>query len=172
MNLWSFQASSPDGKEMSRSLQKARDLVNANNDALQHAIDYGWAYLSRKMKDPTFFNAEFHNYLTQRFVSDTEACEANDPSATGCLTEDQRSRWGLCPKGRYCLGYDGAFDPIRPTLTEILLGMMAAQDTAKVVLTTIGCMEGKFEVYGADCFPNRASLSETTDCTRGWGLLP
>ena len=160
MNLWSFQASSPDGKEMSRSLQKARDLVNANNDALQHAIDYGWAYLSRKMKDPTFFNAEFHNYLTQRFVSDTEACEANDPSATGCLTEDQRSRWGLCPKGRYCLGYDGAFDPIRPTLTEILLGMMAAQDTAKVVLTTIGCMEGKFEVYGADCFPNRASLAE------------
>jgi hypothetical protein len=159
MNLWSFQASSPDGKEMSKSLQKVRDLVAANNDALQHAIDYGWAYLSRQMKNPTFFDKDFHNYLTRRFVADTEECEANPNSGACLITAQQRIDWGLCDSGQYCLGYDAAFQPLRPTLTNILLGMMAAKDTSTVVLKTIGCMEGKFEVYGGSCFPDRDALT-------------
>jgi hypothetical protein len=167
MNLWSFQASSPDGKEMAKSLQRARDLVEANNDALQHAIDYGWAYLSRQMKDPTFFDKDFHNYLTGTFVADTEDCEA-DHSAAGCLiTAQQRNDWGLCDPGQYCLGYDAAFQPLQPTLTGILLGMMAAKDTDTVVLKTIGCMEGKFEVYGRDCLPNREGLVATNAMPAG-----
>ncbi len=52
MNMWSLQASSPDGPEVARNLQKVRDTVNENNDALQHAIDYGWAYLSRQIARP------------------------------------------------------------------------------------------------------------------------
>jgi len=156
MNMWSFQASSPDGKEIARSLQTVRDLVSANNDALQHAIDYGWAYLSRQMKAEDFFEPVFYNYLTQRFVSDAPECDQDRPAA--CVLTDKRARWGLCDAGQYCLGYEGAFQPVRPTLTSILLAMMAAKDTPRTVLTTIGCMEGKFEVYGAECFPDRDAL--------------
>ena len=163
MNMWSFQASSPDGKEIARTLQNVRDLVSANNDALQHAIDYGWAYLSRQMRGGEFFDPAFYNYLTQRFVADTAECEAQDPKATGCLTDYQRKLWGLCPAGQYCLGYEGAFQPVRPTLTSILLAMMAAKNTGRTVLTTIGCMEGKFEVYGGQCFPDRAALKSAVD---------
>ena len=166
MNMWSFQASSPDGREIARTLQKVRDLVSANNDALQHAIDYGWAYLSRQMRSPEFFEPVFYNYVTQRFVADTEACEAHDPAAAGCLSDAQRALWGLCPAGQYCLGYEGAFQPVRPSLTSILLGMMAARNTGRTVLTTIGCMEGKFEVYGAQCFPDRDALKSKVDPTQ------
>jgi len=163
MNMWSFQASSPNGREVAQTLEKVRDLVSANNDALQHAIDYGWAYLSRQMRGAEFFDPAFYNYLTQRFVADTEECEAHDPAAKGCLTDDQRKLWGLCASGQYCLGYEGAFQPVRPSLTSILLGMMASKNTGRTVLTTIGCMEGKFEVYGAQCFPDRNDLKPALD---------
>jgi len=158
MNMWSLQASSPNGREIASNLQKVRDQVNANNEALQHALDYGWAYLSRQIKDPqSFFDPAFYNYLTQSFVADSAVCEGDAP-APGCLTADQRTRWGLCPAGQYCLGYSEAFQPLRPTLTNIILSMIAAKNTFKTVLTTIGCMEGKFEVYGDDCFPDRKDL--------------
>ncbi len=160
MNLWSLQASSPDGKEIANSLQKARDLVDANNEALQNAIDYGWAYLSREMKKPDFFDKGFYDYLTRRFVADTGECEATS-GKTGCeLTPRQIKFWDLCPPGQYCLGYARAFTPVRPSLTSIILAMLAAKHTAKVVLTTIGCMQGQFEVYGDDCFPGRNELAK------------
>jgi hypothetical protein len=163
MNMWSFQASSPDGKEVARTLEKVRDLVSSNNDALQHAIDFGWAYLSRQMRSPEFFDPAFYNYLTQRFVADTPECEAHDSTATGCLTDEQRKQWGLCASGQYCLGYEGAFQPVRPSLTSILLAMMASRNTGRTILTAIGCMEGKFEVYGAECFPDRNDLKPVVD---------
>jgi len=163
MNMWSFQASSPNGREVAETLQSVRDLVSANNDALQHAIDYGWAYLSRQMRSPEFFDPAFYNYITQRFVADTAECEAHDSGATGCLTEEQRTQWGLCASGQYCLGYEGAFQPVRPTLTSILLAMMASKNTGRTILTAIGCMEGKFEVYSAECFPERNDLKPAVD---------
>jgi len=159
MNMWSLQASSPKGKEIAQGLQKVRDTVSANNDALQHAIDFGWAYLSRQINLPgnDFFDPAFYQYLTQRFVADTPKCEAHDPQAQDCLTTAQREQWRLCSSGQYCLGYSDAFKPLSPTLTNIILAMMASKHTAKTVLTTIACMEGKFEVY-PDCFPDRPGL--------------
>jgi hypothetical protein len=154
MNMWSFQASSPNGREVAENLENVRNLVSANNDALQHAIDFGWAYLSRQMRNPEFFDPAFYKYVTQRFVADTPECEAHVPSATGCLTGEQRTLWGLCDSGQYCLGYEGAFQPVRPSLSSILLAMMAARNTNRTVLTAIGCMEGKFEVSTArNVFP-------------------
>jgi hypothetical protein len=161
MNMWSLQASSPNGREIADSIQKLRDQVSANNEALQHSLSYGWAYLSRQIKDPkSFFDSAFYNYLTQSFVADVDACDARGASSPGCIriSDDQRRQWGFCPAGQYCLGYSDAFQPLRPTLTNIILAMIAAKDTFRTVLTTIGCMEGKFEVYGDVCFPDRNEL--------------
>jgi hypothetical protein len=42
--IWSLQASSPKGQEIEESLEKVRKAVEAHNEALQNAIDCGWAY--------------------------------------------------------------------------------------------------------------------------------
>ncbi len=160
MNVWSLQASSPNGREIQQSLGDVRKAVEAHNDALQNAIDYGWSYFSREMKNPEFFDNSFAGFLSHRFVSDSEECEAQPSThrAAPCITEDQRREWGLCAAGQYCLGYTGIFDPLRPTLTNILLGMMAARDPFRAVLTGIGCMQGQWEVY-PECFPDRPGVA-------------
>lgn len=244
MNMWSYQASSPDGNETLRNSEKLRDLVTAYNDSLENSIGYGWAYLSRQMKsdplhlalastgpndslenyieygwaylsrqaigpsqpmnaigsqpeatqpgsarsgtaslfevDPggkvgpgpkdkptpsqlrprAFFDLDFYDYITQKFVADRQPC--GDP---GCvsgpfLPDYLRTAWGFCPPGKYCLGFTEAFQPVRANLTSILMGAIASQYPLKTILTTIGCMEGKYEVYGAECFPDRPAISE------------
>jgi hypothetical protein len=186
MNVWSYQASSPDGNEVLRRSEQVRDLVSAHNDALEDSIQYGWAYLSREMNQdalhrtpgdeerepsassecalpttPTqnfppctpsgFFDHEFYDYITQKFVGDPD----------GRLGTPDRTKWGFCPVAKYCLGYTHAFQPVRPNLTSILMGAMAASHPLSTILTTIGCMEGKYEVYGLECFPDRPAFNLT-----------
>ena len=150
MNMWSLSASSPNGKQVQASAEKIREIVSAHNDALEHAIGYGWDYLSRQMKLPGFFDQPFYQYVSRRFVG----C---DETTRTCPPPDRTEDWDLCENGRYCLGYTEAFTPIRPTLTNILLGMMASQNPIRTVLTTIACMEGKYEVY-SECFPDRPAI--------------
>jgi uncharacterized repeat protein (TIGR01451 family) len=181
MNVWSYQASSPDGKEILHSAEKVRGLVAAHNDALENSIQYGWSYLSHAMKNDllhnigptlpedqllplgvtpasqlfgapeTFFDHDFYNYITQKFVADQPGCETSG----GCLKPEVRSRWGFCPRGKYCLGFTQAFQPLKPNLTNVLLAALSAKRPLKTILITIGCMEGKWEVYPDDCFPDR-----------------
>jgi hypothetical protein len=107
------------------------------------------------------FDNPFYKYVTQRFVADTADCESHRSSAADCLSDEDRTKWGFCASGEYCLGYEGAFQPARPSLSSILLAMMASKNTGRAVLTTIGCMEGKFEVYGPECFPDRNDIKST-----------
>jgi len=56
----------------------------------------------------------------------------------------KRERWGWCDPRQYCLGFIHAFEPVRPTLTNILLTIMAAKDskqTADGVIDAIECRE-------------------------------
>jgi hypothetical protein len=189
MNVWSYQASSPNGKEVFRRSEKIRDLVSAHNDALENAIQYGWSYLSRRMsgdpdlvqqpgtkassppseqetapklltdrtpngtttKGDTYFDPLFYNYVTQKFlwVPDNQ-------------DEKNRANYGYCGADVYCLGFTHAFQPVRPNLMSILLGAIAAQDPLAEILKTIGCMEGKYEVY-PECFPARPQVTGFID---------
>lgn len=158
LNLWSLQSSSPKGKELADESQQIRSAVSVHNGALQNAIEFGWAYLSRQMKNPEYFDKDFADYLTRRFVSEPTVC-MEKPQDPGCIPAEKRDLWGLCKARAYCLGYTQAFKPLKPTLTNILLGLMAAKDHFRAVFTTIGCMEGKYEVYGATCFPERGAIA-------------
>lgn len=163
MNVWSYQASSPDGNEVLKSTQTVRDLVSSHNDALENSIQYGWAYLSRMMKPDllqaggppapslTYFDHEFYDYITQKFVVDPHQR----------VQEQDRAKWGFCPVDKYCLGFTQAFQPVRPNLTSLLLGAIASAHPLRTILTTIGCMEGKYEVYAAECFPERREIETT-----------
>ncbi len=159
MNLWSLQESNPNGKELASNASLIRSTVALHNEALQNAIEYGWSYLSRRMKEDSYFDGDFKNYLTQRYVADSKPCTDPAKPGPGCVGGENRKNWEFCPPSQYCLGYSGAFEPIRPTLTNILLGLMASKDPVKAVFTTLGCMEGKFEVYGEDCFKDRQAIA-------------
>jgi hypothetical protein len=247
MNAWSYQASSPNGKDILHSAERVRDLVSAHNDALVNSIQYGWDYLSRQMKldclhpkveyeeeelgkknedrakqepgpvrteqrqgtqsertpvevvGPSkvqlktdtacadealatnateakavrigFFDHDFYDYITQKFVADRPECPIAtsypvSPSPPSCLNYKNRALWGFCPAGKYCLGFTQAFQPVRPNLTSILMGAIASNQPLKTILTTIGCMEGKYEVYGEECFKDRPEFKVTVQMAK------
>jgi len=89
-----------------------------------------------------------------------QSSESKPPPTPIGLSDNLRRRWGFCPADKYCLGYTQAFQPVRPNLTSILLGAIASKRPLRTILTTIGCMEGKYEVYGVECFPDRFVLQK------------
>ena len=100
-----------------------------------------------------FFEPHFYNYITQKFLSD------DLPALGPQLSSKAREEWGFCKRGEYCLGYADAFQPVRPNLTSVLLGAIASKTPLRTMLTTIGCMEGKYEVY-PECFPFRFNVDQ------------
>ena len=150
MNIWSLQASSRDPKIVTSETQAARDLVANHNDLLQRAIDKGWSYLSRQMGDSSFFDPLFYRYVTQKFgetayqiephssqsVAELLPAEVKKPNHEQNVREEgileqtidsNRSRWGWCDRTQYCLGFSHAFEPLRPTFTNLLIGVVAAR---------------------------------------------
>jgi hypothetical protein len=159
LNVWSFQASSSDPVRVKEESEEVRQTVTKHNEALQNAIQYGWTYLSRHENDPDFFDKDFHDYITDRFVLCAD-CDINAEQNNPEIAE-KRKHIGICPENTYCLGYTHTFEPLRPTLTSIILTMIAAKNPLKVGLTTILCMSGysspeKYpKKYENECFPGR-----------------
>lgn len=172
MNVWSFQASSGDPQLVKRQFEEIRLTVAEHNDALQNAIQYGWDYLSRSMRCPgntnytcreDFFDPAFYGYITQRFVDDCPGCGSKPWSQSGVIQPPEwrafiKDQFNICDDGKYCLGYVHAFDPVRPTLTNILLTMIAAKDAGKTGLMTAVCMEGGAPPGDETCFPARTGF--------------
>jgi hypothetical protein len=172
MNVWSFQASSGDPQLVKREFEEIRQTVSEHNDALQNAIQYGWDYLSRSMRCPgntnytcreNFFDPPFYEYITQRFVDDCPGCGSKSWSESGAIQPQEwrsfiKDQFNICDDGKYCLGYVHAFDPVRPTLTNILLTMIAAKDAGKTGLMTAVCMEGGAPPGDETCFPARTGF--------------
>jgi hypothetical protein len=176
MNVWSFQASSGDPQRVKRQFEEIRQTVAEHNEVLQSAIQYGWDYLSRQMgclgknnytceERDSFFNPEFYGYITQRFVDDCPGCGPKFWGQSGAIQPpewrlDIKDQFNICGDGKYCLGYVHAFDPVRPTLTNILLTIIAAQDAGKTGLMTAVCMEGGSSPGDEACFPARTDFSK------------
>ena len=181
INMWSVQATSKDGQKLLDATNQLRDSVAQYNDRLNRSIEFGWAYISRQLDKPRtnpdqpFLDPSFYNYITQKFLSDTPACEDlpfAERAQSTCVSSEERKKWGFCPAGTYCLGFTNAFQPQRPTLSHILLTMIAANTRVSLsnekkghdytsIFQTIACMEGKYEVIsqpGNDCFPLRTEM--------------
>jgi hypothetical protein len=56
--------------------------------------------------------------------------------------DSNRERWGWCHSHQYCLGFSRAFEPLRPTFTNVLIGMIAAREPSTTAKETIDKMEG------------------------------
>jgi len=155
LNMWSLQASSRDYTITNAEAEAAHVAVTQHNQLLQDAIDSGWSYLSNQMvydiskksadERSPFFDDDFYNYITQKFAL------VPDSSTTTNFITNNRVGWGWCDPNKYCLGFTHAFEPLRPTFTNILLTIIAANDPAKAAAGTIQAMDGK-------CPPNSNDL--------------
>jgi hypothetical protein len=164
LNIWSLQASSADYKIVTAEAEASRELIAHHNDLLQGVIDKGWDSLSQKMAAPGFFDQQFYAYVTKKFAETThdievvsaEAMEQQPSTAkknsTGPIdsgnqsrleqtVDSNRPRWGWCDSFKYCLGFNRAFEPLRPTFTNLLIGMIAAKDPYNSAQETVSAME-------------------------------
>jgi hypothetical protein len=146
MNIWSLQVSTRDPKIASLEAESANELVSHHNDVLARAIEQGWDALSRKMANRNFFERQFYEYVTKRFAEaepfgEGAKGEVNHPHNDTAIGTEARERWGWCDPDHYCLGFIHAFEPVRPTLSNILLTIIAAHDSQGIADYTIGEME-------------------------------
>jgi hypothetical protein len=158
LNMWALQASSRDYKVTNTEAEAVRTAVAQHNQLLQDAIDDGWSFLSRQMAytpapgQGAFFNKKFYNYITQKFALNPKR-ESEKPEDFKRI-EDVRRAWGWCDPNTYCLGFSHAFEPLRPTFTNILLAIIAANNPAQIAQQTIQSMDG-------ECPPTPAQSPET-----------
>ncbi len=168
MNIWSMQVSTHDPRTASMEAESASELISHNNEALENSIEQGWEFLSKKMKMGNYFEPNFYRYVTQKFVeteSYVNAADATVPAPIrgndGAIGQDARGRWGWCRPEQYCLGFIHAFEPVRPTITNILLTIMAANESQEVAKGTIDAMESPSGEFRSD----KSSTSPTHACT-------
>jgi hypothetical protein len=170
MNIWSLQVSTRDPKIASLEAESAGELVSHNNESLENSIEQGWQFLSQRMAgNARFFEPKFYSYVTQKFAETQSYVDAADlylpadavaiDTADRNIGEATRKRWGWCPPYQYCLGFIHAFEPIRPTLTNILLTIMAASQSKDIADETIEAMQcaGTFDAASRACTPPRNS---------------
>jgi hypothetical protein len=135
-----------------------RDVVNEYDRQFEQVVLKGWGSIKhQQITNPAFFNEPFRSYIADRFVADT--FQINKPDATvqqlsqsfldrsqahlvDPVLPQQRKDLGICAHGRYCLGYNTLFKPVKPALTDLLLTIIAAQEPVTVAETAILNVEG------------------------------
>jgi hypothetical protein len=175
INTWILQQSTNDSRNSGALVDEVRTTVNQHNEGIQAAVVLGWEYLRWRMKDPLrFFDRDFYNYVVPRVVFDatsyvppspprtpgeivTRALRDQDvPRANGAGIHIDESHYGepnvlgICESDRYCLGYTTFFQPLQPSLTTMLMAILAAQDPAKEANCAVGYLERLHALPGCD----------------------
>jgi hypothetical protein len=156
INAWVMQNSTTDPRAMGAFSDTLRDLVNRYNGALEELILQAWEFVGTQTQSPDYFNENFYHYVTDRYVA---AADVSGPPPTTAQdaaqrflessrtsmadSEETRTRdFGICEDKRYCLGYSGLFQPLKPHLTDILLTLIAADHPVDSTQATIRSAEG------------------------------
>ena len=139
INTFSFQTSASDPKVLADGSILLQRAIGNYNDAIQAALFRAWLYLQDSIQDKSFFDKSFYDYLTKRFVA--------EPAQDGNKLElwvdtGKRDQFDMCEAGTYCLGYTSLFHPIRPSLTDMLLAVVASNRPAYQFRAAIERMEG------------------------------
>lgn len=139
LNVWSMQESTTDREAVGRFNAILNEAVTNYNDGLQQAILRGWTYLSGQIQNnKDYFNKGFYDYVVKRYVAgriDPKILSTQSPSQVASEVLDMRlspklkhrEDHDICRADRYCLGYKTLFHPLQPTLTHLLLAILAAK---------------------------------------------
>jgi hypothetical protein len=168
INTFSFQASTSNPDTLYQTANRVRHEMGNFNDGLQEGIARAWTYLAVRIAATDsarkFFDEDFVGYLTKLYIADSQAeiprstpqsTNEEKKSATDLSKIDtserlaklkgDRSAAGVCDAGKYCLGYTSLFHPLKPSLTDLLLAVVASKDPGTEVEKAIFRMEGKDE---------------------------
>lgn len=145
INAWSFQASSSKAEVPEAQARRLRQKVGQFNEALQRGIERAYIYIHKEILAGAFFDKDFYDYLSLRYVADSPA-DAPRISDTSIVLSPSENKvviarsWrrmlgkasptttgGVCSEDQYCLGYTTLFNPLRPTLTDMLLAVIASE---------------------------------------------
>lgn len=167
INTFSFQASSTNADTLYQTANRVRHEMGNYNDGLQSGIARAWTYLEQQINSHTFFDEDFVGYLTKLYIADSqsETAPAPPPALPATVQSEKadkdlskintserlaklqgnRSAAGICDAGKYCLGYTSLFHPLKPSLTDLLLAVIASKKPGTQVQTAINRMEGKYD---------------------------
>ncbi len=147
VNAWSLQVSSEDQKKMRQLVPETRRFAAGYNDALERSIGHGWTYLnemvaasSDEMMRPKIDSRDFP-YLNPEFAEYICAIAEYPGLPNGAFRPKPQ---GKCPSGAplaYSLGYTDIFDRGSPNLVQMMLLVMATNDTLGEVEHTLDRME-------------------------------
>jgi hypothetical protein len=157
ITAWVTQNSTTSEKSMGGFTNLIKGVVADYDKEFERVVLAAWKSVKdQQAVDGNWFNKAFRSYMADRFVADTfqdakAGANAQDLSQA-FLDRSQakladpvgqgRTDLGLCERGRYCLGYNELFKPLKPGLTDLLLNMIAAQDPALAGATAISAVEG------------------------------
>jgi hypothetical protein len=157
INAWVMQNSSTSARAMGAFSGTVKDLVAEYNDAFERLILQGWGEVKRQTEVPGYFNPAFYSYVADRFIVDAlsegtpgqstqklaQAFLDNSPARMADpVAPAKRTSFGICERGRYCLGYNTLFRPLKPRLTDLLLTLIAADNPIDATNSTIQAIEG------------------------------
>jgi hypothetical protein len=150
INAWVMQNSTANPTAMGKFNKAVSDLVTEYNRAVERVVLDGWASVKIRTQADGYFNDDFYHYVTDHYVADTYSSAKTDGSqqAAQKFLDHSAVRWadppasrqdnfGICGVGKYCLGYDRIFQPLKPSLTDFLLTLIAAKDSLKETLAVI-----------------------------------
>lgn len=157
LSAWVAQNSSVSPQAMGAFSNMVKSLVADYDHEFESVVLGGWESVKTQSASPNYFNEPFRSYIEDRFVADTFKERTPGSSvqelSQAFLNESQakladpiypvtRTTLGMCERGRYCLGYNDLFRPIKPALTDLLLTIIAAQDPVLVANNAIASVEG------------------------------
>jgi hypothetical protein len=78
------------------------------------------------------------------------------------LVATNRESWGWCPENKYCLGFSNALEPLRPTFTNLLIGIVSADDPTHALREMLGEMNAIART-DSNCQPHTVDGSPCQD---------
>ena len=185
LSAWVTQNSSVSPQSMGAFSSMVKSLVADYDHEFENVVLLGWQSIKAQSADPSYFNEAFRSYIEDRFVADTfkektpgssvqELSQAFLETSQAKLADPiypvTRTTLGFCERGRYCLGYNELFHPVKPALTDLLLTIIAAQEPAAVTHGAIAAVEGPAPLaQEADC--EMAGIEVRKRCHAIWRNL-
>lgn len=187
LSAWVTQDSSSSQESIGAFNNTVRGIVDGYDQEFENVVLRSWASVKQQSAEDGFFNEPFRSYIADRFVADT----TEDPQPTDTVQNmsqyfldhsqaklanpvppESRTRFGMCETGRYCLGYNDLFSPVKPALTDLLLTIVAAQNPADVADNAILAVEGTSPPIESENGCNATGVLETRKrCQAIWRNL-
>ena len=157
INAWVTQNSTASRTAMGAFTNLVKGMISEYDDEIQQVVLRGWESLKRQSKEGRgYFHEPFRSYVADRFVADTfqeskpgksaqELSQAFLDSSQAKLEDPvaplTRTGLGICERGRYCLGYAELFQPLEPSLTDLLITIIAARDPVAAAKNAVAAVE-------------------------------